>query len=289
VFRGSLGILVENLGGGVMRTRVGIVVLAGISMAMLTGCTQNITEPLSSSQLRDVLRQIDKPDAWTKLSSETVTDFEEAYGDQERIDPTFENASDECSAVADLDRVSRFAQGGLDYRKFMPSALRGFNDVDGKAWSIETPDSADSYSYAQIELAIMTFDDSEAAVSYSSTISGNVEECFDFRESGEGSLQTYELSDFSVSEEHEPDFSYEYTDFWEIEFSDFDITLVSDHWISVMHFGPNVAVLHIFSDDDSRAELGVTTTDLADGTSELRESIESAIRDVQDGEPSDAQ
>ena len=270
-----------------MRTRILLALAVGSTSLLIAGCAQGITEPLSSAELGEVVKSVEKPEAFKKLSLETYDEFVEAYGDQERIDPTFENTSDECSAVADLERVTRFAQGGNDYRKFLPASLRQFNDIMGFVWSVKTSDDADTYSYATVDVAILTFDDEAEALAYSSKISENVEGCFDFRYEENDILRSFELSRFSLSEENAPDFSYEYTDYLEAS-GFFDIELYTDRAHSVMHFGPNLAIATVSSDEDSQSELGVSTPDLVEGFDELRSLIELAMEEVQANGPTNA-
>lgn len=254
----------------------------GLVVFGLAGCVSGITEPLSASELRQVAESVEKPAAFTKLSKLSASDFEESYGDLDRPDETYENTSEECSAIAELESITRWAEGGNDYKKFMPSTLRAFNDIDGFGWKAESAEDADVFSYARVTVALLAFDDEESALSYAALISENVEDCFDFRTESNDILQALELTNFELSEENAPDFFYEYTEFIEIS-GLFDISLTYDEAVGVFHFGPNLAIVAAASDEDSRVELGVTTSDLVDGFEELGQLIESAIEEVQAG------
>lgn len=247
--------------------------------SLLAGCS--VSEPLSKDEQNSVAGSIEKPQAFTKLSKESSADFQDAYGDQERLDPSFENLSDECEAVVDLARLPRWGAGGNDYRKFLPSELRGFEDMSGWSWSTETSDEAESYSYAQVEVALLSFESEEEALAYTSVISDNVEDCYDFREDANDILKAQELTRFTPSEEHAPDFSFEYTFYLESS-GFFDIQLATDYGVGVFHYGPNVAFVLAASDEDSQGELGISTSDLVDGFDDLRILIGEAIEQAQD-------
>lgn len=266
-----------------MRKNLGLLsAVIGLVLLSLAGCASGITEPLSASELREVANSVSKPGAFTKLSKLTSSDFVESYGDLDRVDETYENTSEECSSIAELESLTRWAEGGEDYKKFFPTKFRGFNDINGFGWRAKSAEDADVFSYARVTVAIMSFDDEESALSYTALISENVEDCFDFRTESDDILQEMVLTDFDFSEENTPDFSYEYTEFIEIS-GYFDISLATDEAIGVFHFGPNVAIVGVASDEDSRVELGVTTSDLVDGFEELRQVIEAAIEEVQAG------
>lgn len=260
---------------------------AAISIS-LTSCSIGITEPLSANDLDRVSSWMEKPSAYSKLSLKSSSDFQESYGDQERIDPTFENQSQECSAVADIERVTRFAPGGNDFRRLMPAALREFKNIGGLHWSLKTSEEAAEYSFALVHLALLSFDSEEEALTYSSLVRENVEPCFDFRNDSGSLLQTYELLQFSDSEVNDKDFYFEYTDYLEGTLLSLDINIVIERAIAVYHFGPNVAIVHAASEIDSSSLLGIKTSDLVQGFAELREVIEESMTNAQESVPSNA-
>ena len=263
-----------------MAGRTGLIAFLGALTMVVSACSSGVTEPLSSTQLNKVVNTVGKPPAFTKLSIAGMEAFEEKYGDQERLDPTYENASDECAAVSDLDRVPRFAEGGNSYRKFMPTLLRDFDDIAGLEWLIETEEDSDVYAYATVRMALIAFADEESASDFSSTISDNVETCFDFQRDGDGILRALELSRFAYADDESGDFSLEFTDFIEIDLT-VDFKLATDHIITVTHFGPNLLITHMSTGEDARAELGISLPDLIDGSGQLKELFEEAILSVQ--------
>jgi hypothetical protein len=89
-----------------------------------------------------------------------------------------------------------------------------------------------------------------------------------------------ELLRFAYADDESGDFHLEFTDFFEVDlYADFK--LVTDQIITVTHFGPNLLTTHMVTDEDARAELGISLPDLVDGSGELKELFEEAILSVQ--------
>lgn len=265
-----------------------IAVVAG-AMAVAFGvsaCSPTVDEPLTAEQAGFLLASLDKPTSLAKFSLESPGDFQDAYGDQEDVVQTFESASPECAAVSDLEVLTRFAPGGNDYRKFLPSKLRGFDTMNGVEFGVKTPEGADASSYASVGVAVLTFGSAEEAVEYTSTIRTNVEPCFDFKEeqvAGDDFVKrSLDLMRFTEAEEGPPNFSYETVSVFAFSYSGLDISTSYDQISSVHHYGPNVVVVHSMADEDAGAELGITNDELQDGFDSIFLQIDELIFEALD-------
>ena len=236
-------------------------------------------EPLSATQLTEVVNAVAKPDIFAKLSVESESDFREEYGEQGRLDQNFQNASPECAAVSDFDRVTRFARGGSSYRKFMPSDLRDFNEISGLAWNIESGEESDESAFAKVEIALLSFDNEDSALSHSSTISDNLEYCFDFKEEGDTD-RALELTRFDISEDGSGDFAYEFASYESVGYI-FVTEISTDMAIAVTHFGPNLLVVTVSASQNASESLGVDFSSLVSGMSEISGEFENTIATVQ--------
>jgi hypothetical protein len=258
---------------------VGVVAVLG-----LAACTPSVEEPLTTSQIQEVLNAVEKPSALTKFSARSQADFEETYGDQGDMTPTFDNVSDECAAVSDADRVTRFSQGGNSFKKFSPRALRGFNDIGGLHWQIKTPEGSDEYSYANLDVAILTFDTADDAFDYTAVVRDNAESCFDFRVDlgeGESSLNTtLELMSLKIDDDDSGNFRME--TIYDIDLSLFgaEVNTSYDQIMAVYHLGPNVVMMHGSVDSEARSLLGVSRDDVLAGIDELIPTLEGLFLDV---------
>lgn len=260
-----------------------ITVVAGVMAVSfgLSACSPTVDEPLTSTQADFLLANLDKPTYLAKFTLESPDTFQEDYGDQEDVVQTFESASPECAAVSDLEVLTRFAPGGNDYRKFLPSKLRNFDTMTGIEFAVKTPEGAEEASYATLHVAVLTFDSTEDAVDYTSTIRTNVEPCFDFNEEqvdGDDFVKrSLDLMRFTEADDGSSDFSYESASLFAFSYLGIDLSIAYDQISTVRHYGPNVVVIHSISDESASAELGITLDDLQAASDDLLSQIDEDI------------
>lgn len=260
-----------------------IVVLASVMAVTfgLSACSPTVKEPLTLEQSRFLLANLEKPTSLAKFSLDSADDFERANGDRSDVLQTFDSASPECAAVSDLEALSRFAPGENDYRKFLPSNLRGFDTMTGIRFGVATPEGAEVSSYASVRVAVLTFGSTEKALEYTSAISTNVEPCFDFlHEQGAGDnffKRSLDLMRFIESDDGSQDFSYETVSKFEFSLRGINVATSFDQISSLHHHGPNVILIHTTRDKDANAALGITNDNLQDAIDSISMQIHEDI------------
>jgi hypothetical protein len=238
---------------------------------LLASCAQAPLEPLTKAQAQEILSDIEVPSSIIKLEKEFQTLDEDATP-ADQFTPNF-NVSEKCEAVGRVDQLVYQSGWGTANKQALPSSLRGFNVREGVKFSIETPDSADSYEYVTLHASLLSFSDAEAATEFMDSISSNVEACGDMT----GESDTFTLTDFSFVGDDGTDFLYEYIEFWELSLSSFSIDLKTFEVVAMYNMGANVLAIAGSISEKGSSVHGVTSEDLVSASAEIRDAVEAAM------------
>lgn len=242
---------------------------------ILAGCTQPPFEPLTKSQAQDILEDLEVPASIVKLTKETQT-VEEDESPSDSFSPNY-NVSEKCEAVGRMDQLAYQSGWGTSNKQALPTSLRSFVVREGIKFSIETPDSAESYEYATLYVSLLAFDDEEKASEFMGSISSNVESCGDMT----GEIFTFTLTDFKFVDEAEQDFIYEYIGLTAFTLSSFSIELPTFETIAVYSMGANVLAIAGSISEKGTSTLGVTAEDLLLASEEVSGNVQAAISALQ--------
>lgn len=268
--------------------------LAASTALVLSGCSGFSQSPATGSEMRQALDSIERPDALAKFSLVTDEEFQSSYSETESYSPTFASVSDECQAVSDIERIPRFAQGGSRYIDFLPPLLNDFQRFDGLHYQLTTPDGADQYSYASVQLAVLAFEDQEGADEFVEVLRKNVEACFDFDDekisvpgTDAGLIYSARLDEFLDKETEGLKYSWEkemvidWPDGGLIGLALENVETITEHFIEISPFGPNIYIRQLVVDSKSDRELGYSLEDLDDYSEGLIQQLKDAISDSQ--------
>lgn len=265
------------------------------SALVLSGCSGFSQTPATGSEMREALDSIERPSTLAKFSLVTDEEFRSSYSETESYSATFASVSEECQAVSDIERVARFAQGGSRYIDFLPPLLNDFQRFDGLHYQLITPDGADQYSYASVQLAVLAFEDQEGADEFVEVLRKNVEVCFDFDDekisvpgTDAGLVYSARLDEFLDKEAEGLEYSWEkemvidWPDGGLIGLALENVETITEHFVEISSFGPNVYIRQLIVDSKSDRALGYSLEDLDDYSEGLIQQLKDAISESQE-------
>lgn len=252
------------------------VVAVAVAGAVFLGLANQGLQPLSQSQAQFFVEDIE--------ISGPAGSFEEASLEDpsEASDPDFESfftdASDECQAMADIDRLARFGGTGSAGERQIPAALRGFNAWDGAKRTLIL-DTDNSYDYASFFYGVLSFAEeleAEAYIQKLTSFAANCESLDEFRSSGLSVFYRAEQS--GPVSDYESSFRIRYTDAFAVTITDDPIIVTFLEEFSIVQFGPNVVFTHVTLSEDATQVLGVSAADLREQSDLVFEQAEEKMR-----------
>jgi len=271
--------------------------LASVSAALLltvpfvTGCSPAY-EPLNEGQILEALDAFVLPSPLATLSSQSNSEFREAYSEIERHTPKYPSVSSTCQAIAEFSRVARYAQGGNSWKQYMPSELRGFDVIGGKHFGLETASGAGEFADVGMDIAVLSYASSAEASEVMSLVRDNLETCFDYPKTSMPvtglDLDVLSHASTLIQSDLELDgggFSFEIVDDTYLELSKIsgllDDSIVKENAIiDVNQYGPNLVILVATSSSKADAVLGISAFTIGDQFPEIRQAMGLLIRDV---------
>jgi len=252
-----------------------IVLFVAVVAIVLTLSNQGL-QPLTQSQARVFVEAIEFSGPAREFDTDSLEDPSDAS------DPDFESffsdASEGCQAMADIDRLARFAGTGTLGERLIPSALRGFNAWDGGKRSLNT-DSNGRYDFVSFYFGVLSFDEELEAEAYIQELESFARDCEsldEFRSSGLSLLYRAEQS--GPVSEFESSFRIRYTDAFAVTITGDPIIVTFLEEFSIVQFGPNLVFTHVTLSEDATERLGVSAADLRKQSDLVFEQAEEKMR-----------
>lgn len=235
-----------------------VVAIAVVGAIVLLTANQQ-AGPLTQAQAQKFIGAIEvssQINGFERKDADDPSDLSSPY-----YESSFEDQSDQCQAIADLERLTRYAGRGQAGVNVIPPLLTGFDAWAGQQRTLSTNANSD-YDYITFDYAVISFEEKVEAAAYIEQLESAAALCTTFNDIDlEGLSNFYEQTQSGPVAGFDSSLRIEYIGTVAITFRDEPIIVSFAKEFSIVQFGHNVVITYSSSSDGASSRLGLSLSD----------------------------